>query len=144
MAKIETHPAPEKLLRQIAAEAVNAMALGETPDSAPISKMETGVSLIAKAWELPQESLQSSLDLIQREKQNILIGNTGTVLPHNESLEPYDGAMIVELLWGLFETAVRLEAAQDRKAIHELALLSAECLSLDSWIEKCAPAKTNT
>lgn len=139
MSKIETHPAPEKILRQITAETINALALGDKPDSAPVSLMENGVKLIAKAWDLPQESLQSSLDLIQQEKQNILGGSTADVLPHGEILETYDGPMIVELLWGLFETAVRLEEPEDREAIHKLALLVAECLSLDSWVDECGP-----
>ena len=58
-----------------------------------------------------------------------------------ELLEPYDGRMIVELLWGLFETAIKLEDAQDRAAMHKLALLMAESLSLDSWIAECGPSK---
>ena len=140
MAKIETHPAPEKLLRQITAETINALALGDKPDSIPVALMENGVKLIAKAWDLPQESLQSSLDLIQQEKQNILGGSTADVLPHGEILETYDGPMIVELLWGLLETAVKLEEAEDRKTIHELAQLTAGSLSLDSWIEESGPA----
>lgn len=53
----------------------------------------------------------------------------------------YDGRMIVELLWGLFETAIKLEDAQDRAAMHKLALLMAESLSLDSWIAECGPSK---
>ena len=43
-----------------------------------------------------------------------------------------DGKVIAELLWGLFETTVKLEGAQDRKAIHKLALLVAESLTMDS------------
>ena len=58
-----------------------------------------------------------------------------------ELLEPYDGRMIVELLWGLFETAIKLEDAQDRAAMHKLALLMAESLSLDSWIAECGLSK---
>ena len=59
----------------------------------------------------------------------------------NELLEPYDGRMIVELLWGLFETTARLEDAQDRAAMHKLALLMAESLNLDSWIAECGLSK---
>ena len=49
--------------------------------------------------------------------------------------------MIVELLWGLFETTVKLEDAQDRTAMHKLALLMAESLGLGSWIAECGPSK---
>ena len=142
MARIEKHPAPEKLLRQITAETINALELGGQTDHPSIVQLETGVGLIAKAWELPQEALQSSIDLIQRQKQNILSGNSEGVLPQDKSLGSYDGPMIVELLWGLFETAVKLQNAQDRAAIHDLAILMADSLSLDEWIEACSPAAT--
>lgn len=141
MANIEKHPAPEKILRQITAEAINGLELGGQVDHPSIKKMEAAVGLIAKAWGLPQEVLQGNLDLIQRQKQNVLNGSTEQVLPAGEGLETYDGPMIVELLWGLFETAVKLEDAQDRAAIHELAIMTADNLSLDEWIEACGPAK---
>lgn len=137
MKEINKHPAPEKLLRQVTAETINGLELGGEIDHPSIIKLETAVGLIAKAWKLPQETLQSSIDLIQRQKQNILSGSGEGVLPPDEDLESYDGPMIVELLWGLFETAVKLEGAQDRTVIHETAVLIADSLSLDEWIEEC-------
>ena len=97
--------------------------------------------LIAKAWGLPQESLQASLDLLAKERQLLRSESGEDALPDSELLEPYDGRMIVELLWGLFETTARLEDAQDRAAMHKLALLMAESLNLDSWIAECGPSK---
>ena len=141
MANIEKHPAPEKILQQITAEAINGLELGGQVDHPSIKKMETAVGLIAKAWGLPQEIHQASVDLIQKEKELVRSGSREAALPDNELLEPYDGEMIVELLWGLFETAVKLEDAQDRAAIHELAIMTADNLSLDEWIEACGPAK---
>ena len=137
MKEINKHPAPEKLLRQVTAETINGLELGGEIDHPSIIKLETAVGHIAKAWKLPQETLQSSIDLIQRQKQNILSGSGEGVLPPDEDLESYDGPMIVELLWGLFETAVKLEDAQDRTVIHETAVLIADSLSLDEWIEEC-------
>ena len=137
MKEINKHPAPEKLLRQVTAETINGLELGGEIDHPSIIKLETAVGLIAKAWDLPQETLQSSIDLIQRQKQNILSGSGEGVLPPEEDLESYDGPMIVELLWGLFETAIKLEDAQDRTVIHETAVLIADSLSLDEWIEEC-------
>ena len=116
---------------------INGLELGGEIDHPSIIKLETAVGLIAKAWKLPQETLQSSIDLIQRQKQNILSGSGEGVLPPDEDLESYDGPMIVELLWGLFETAVKLEDAQDRTVIHETAVLIADSLSLDEWIKEC-------
>ena len=90
--------------------------------------MEACVKLIDKAWVLPQESLQASLDLIETERRLLREDD----LSNSELLGPYDGKVIAELLWGLFETTVKLEGAQDRKAIHKLALLVAESLTMDS------------
>ena len=142
MANIEKHPAPEKILRQITAEAINGLELGGQVDHPSIKKMETAVGLIAKAWGLPQEIHQASVDLIQRQKQNVLSGSTEQVLPAGEGLETYDGPMIVELLWGLFETTVKLDNVLERAEIHKLAILMAEGLNLDSWIAQCGPAAT--
>ena len=137
MKEINKHPAPEKLLRQVTAETINGLELGGEIDHPSIIKLETAGGLIAKAWKLPQETLQSSIDLIQRQKQNILSGSGEGVLPPDEDLESYDGPMIAELLWGLFETAIKLEDAQDRTMIHETAVLIADSLNLDEWIEAC-------
>lgn len=103
--------------------------------------MEAGVKLIAKAWGVPRESLQASLELIEGERQLLRSGSSEDALPNSELLKPYDGKMIAELLWGLFETTARLEDAQDRAAMHKLALLMAESLNLDSWIAECGPSK---
>ena len=141
MKEINKHPAPEKLLRQVTAETINGLELGGEIDHPSIIKLETAVGLIAKAWKLPQETLQSSIDLIQRQKQNIRNGSGESVLPPDEDLESYDGPMIVELLWGLFETAIRLEDGQDRLTIYQLALMLADTLDFDEWIEESAPTE---
>ena len=139
MAGIERHPAPEKLLLQITTEAINALALG-TPDKiTDVAPLETGAALIAKAWGLPQGDLEASLALIQKEKELVLSGSSEAALPDSEMLEPSDGPMIVELIWGLFETAVRLEDVKDRAAIHQLALLLADTLDLDEWLGRAGP-----
>ena len=141
MVKYERHPAPEKLLRQMTAETVNLLALGG-PDKAREAELpETGVRLIAKAWDLPQEDLDNSLDLIQREKQLVASGSSEAALPDDELAEPFDGGMTAELLWGLFETAVRLDDADERGMVHRLALQMADTLDFDDWISESAPDK---
>ena len=141
MAKFERHPAPEKLLRQMTVEAVNLLALGG-PDKAQEAELpEAGVRLIAKAWGLPQKDLDGSLELIGREKQLVATGSSEAVLPDNELAEPFDGGMTAELLWGLFETAVRLDDADERKTIHCLALQMADALDFDDWISESATDK---
>ena len=139
MAKIERHPAPEKLLQQITTETINAMELGGADRIGDVAPLETGVDLIAKAWGLPQELLDNSLALIQRQRRLVGDGSGKAALPDDQLLEVYDGGMTAELVWGLFETAVRLDDAQDRAKIHELALLLADILDFDEWIEVSGP-----
>ena len=142
MAKIERHPAPEKLLLKVTTEAVSALALAGEDKGGDAASLEAGVDLIAKAWGLPQEIHQASVDLIQKEKELVRSGSREAALPDSKLLEPYDGEMIVELLWGLFETAVKLENAQERTEMHNLAIIMAESLNLDSWIAECGPTAT--
>ena len=139
MVKIERHPAPEKLLQQVTTEAVNLLALGGEDKNGGAAILETGVALIAKAWGLAQELRDNSLTLIQRQKELVERESSEAALPDDQLLEPYDGPMIAELVWGLFETATRLDDAQERVTIHHVALLLADALDFDEWIEQCGP-----
>ena len=139
MTRYERHPAPEKLLLQITTEAVNLLALGTQDKPADVSLLETGAALTVKAWGLPQELLDNSLALIQRQRKLVGDGSGKAALPDDQLLEPYDGGMIAELVWGLFETAIRLDGAEDRQTMYQLALLLADILDFDEWIGQCGP-----
>ena len=142
MTRYERHPAPEKLLLQITTEAVNLLALGTQDKPADVSLLETGAALTVKAWGLPQELLESSTALIQHQKELLATASGKAALPDDQLLECYDGPMTAELIWGLFETAVRLDDAQDRAAIHQMALLLADALDFDEWLERNGPVES--
>ena len=141
MTRYERHPAPEKLLLQITMEAVNLLALGTQDKPADVSLLETGAALTVKAWGLPQELLESSTALIQHQKELLATASGKAALPDDQLLECYDGPMTAELIWGLFETAVRLDDAQERAAIHQMALLLADALDFDEWLERNGPVE---
>ncbi len=142
MTRYERHPAPEKLLLQITTEAVNLLALGTQDKPADVSLLETGAALTVKAWGLPQELLESSTALIQHQKELLATASGKAALPDEQLLECYDGPMTAELIWGLFETAVRLDDAQDRAAIHQMALLLADALDFDEWLDRNGPVES--
>ena len=142
MTKYERHPAPEKLLLQLTTEAVNLLALGTPDKPADVSLLETGAALTVKAWGLPQELLESSAALIQHQKELLETASGRAALPDDQLLECYDGPMTAELIWGLFETAVRLEDAQERAAIHQMALLLADALDFDEWLDRNGPVES--
>ncbi len=139
MTRYERHPAPEKLILQITTEAVNLLALGTPDKPADVSLLETGAALTVKAWGLPQELADSSAALIQHQKELLATASGRAALPDDQLLECYDGPMTAELIWGLFETAVRLDDAQDRASIHQMALLLADALDFDEWLERNGP-----
>ena len=141
MTRYERHPAPEKLLLQITTEAVNLLALGTQDKPADVSLLETGAALTVKAWGLPQELLESSTALIQHQKELLATASGKAALPDDQLLECYDGPMTAELIWGLFETAVRLDDAQERAAIHQMALLLVDALDFDEWLERNGPVE---
>ena len=141
MTRYERHPAPEKLLLQITTEAVNLLALGTPDKPADVSLLETGAALTVKAWGLSQELADSSAALIQHQKELLATTSGRVALPDDQLLECYDGPMTAELIWGLFETAVRLDDAQDRAAIHQMALLLADALDFDEWLQRNGPVE---
>ncbi len=141
MTRYERHPAPEKLLLQITTEAVNLLALGTPDKPADVSLLETGAALTVKAWGLSQELADSSTALIRHQKELLATASGRAALPDEQLLECYDGPMTAELIWGLFETAVRLDDAQDRAAIHQMALLLADALDFDEWLERNGPVE---
>lgn len=141
MTRYERHPAPEKLLLQITTEAVNLLALGTPDKPADVSLLETGAALTVKAWGLSQELADSSAALIRHQKELLATASGRAALPDDQLLECYDGPMTAELLWGLFETAVRLDDAQERASIHRLALLLADILDFDDWLERNGPVE---
>ena len=142
MTRYERHPAPEKLLLQITTEAVNLLALGTPDKPADVSLLETGAALTVKAWGLSQELADSSAALIQHQKELLATASGRAALPDDQLLECYDGPMTAELIWGLFETAVRLDDAQERAAIHQMALLLADALDFDEWLDRNGPVES--
>ena len=89
---------------------------------------------MGRAWDLPEEDIQAQLDGIAEERENIMFQISEDELPKDELLNSYDGAKIMELLWGLFNTAVQLGDNDDRNAILKLAKYMADYLDLDGWI----------
>lgn len=141
MTRYERHPAPEKLILQITTETVNLLALGTPDKPADVSLLETGAALTVKAWGLSQELADSSVALIRHQKELLATASGRAALPDEQLLECYDGPMTAELLWGLFETAVRLDDAQKRATIHQMALLLADTLDFDEWLQRNGPVE---
>lgn len=122
----------ETLPEKITNEALSILALGGARGIRDIAPLEAALPLIAKAWSLPEELLKEKTDLLEQGKAQAASGEA--VLPERDFLVCCDGDMIVDLLWDLFETAVKLDTQEERKAIYDTAVLSAKALDLPEWL----------
>ena len=134
MIMINKNPDPKVMLKQLGRDAINLLAMCSIDSAAEVKPLEAGIRLLGKAWDLPEEDVQAQLDSIAEERENVMFQIPGDELPEDELLDSYDGAKIMELLWGLFNTAVRLDDKDDRNAILKLAKYMADYLDLDGWI----------
>jgi hypothetical protein len=57
-----------------------------------------------------------------------------TVIPKEKILQSDGGDDIMEVLWALFDTALRLDALEKREQILESAHFMADYLGLEEWI----------
>ena len=57
-----------------------------------------------------------------------------TVIPKEKFLQSDGGDDIMEVLWALFDTALRLDALEKREQILESARFMADYLGLEEWI----------
>lgn len=126
------NPAPETLPEKITNEALSILSLGGAKGIRTIAPLEAALPPIITAWELPEAVLKEKTALLERGKAQAAAGEA--ILPEREFLVSYDGFMIVQLLWDLFRTAVRLEAKEARKAVYGAALLSMKALDLREWV----------
>lgn len=125
---------PETLLETISIEALSVLALGGEKGIPDIVPLEAALPLIAKAWSLPETLLKENTDLLEQGKAQAARGEA--VLPENTALEYYDGWTITSLLWGLFETAARLDGREERQAIYDAAEVLTEALDYESFLRR--------
>ncbi len=134
MIMINKNPDPKVMLKQLGQDAINLLAMCSIDSTAEVKPLEAGIRLLGKAWDLPEEDVQAQLDSIAEERENVMFQISGDELPEDELLNSYDGAKIVELLWGLFNTAARLDEKDERNVILKLEKYMADYLDLDGWI----------
>ena len=107
-----------KLQENLAKEAIAYLMLyGTAVDVTPYRK---AVTQVGTAWGLPIPDTQRWLDLIRQKP-----------LPINAS-----GLQTLDNIWGLFETAVKLNSADGRREMYALARELSECQNLTDWIIK--------
>lgn len=116
MEYVYTRTDPGKLMKMIAEEAYCILEMqaesGEQTEEAGLYL--AGLSLAGKAWEL-QEEAEAALKGL-----NAFANDPAAPAPKGDTWTPMD-EQILTLLWGLFDTAVRLESREEREQIRQLA-----------------------
>ena len=138
MNKITASLEANELIEKLTWEVVNLLYLGSSPDDPEGSKLESTIALVAEAWELPQEAIDKSKEIIATELEaiNCLIRGEQAqkVIQQDKILQSDGGGEIMAILWGLFEAAIRLGAQEKREQILQSAQFIAEYLGLEEWL----------
>lgn len=127
-----------ELQGNIAKEAIALLVIhGPSVDVTPYQKV---VMLIGSVWGLPAASTQQRLDLISQEEN--AAAETANPAETVHAMERKDlpinasGIETMDNIWGLFETAVKLDNLNDRREMYNLARELEECQNLLDWIAK--------
>lgn len=113
------------------------MLYGTAVDVTPYRK---AVTQVGTAWGLPIPDTQRWLDLIRQEE--IAVTQAAEPEKVNHVMEEKDlpinasGLQTLDNIWGLFETAVKLNSADGRREMYALARELSECQNLTDWIIK--------
>ena len=137
-----------KLMDKLTLEAVNLFYIGGNPDDPEVRKLEEAIALVAEAWDLPENVIVKSRETIEIEREATRSEKSGektqTAIPQEEILQCNGGDDIMEVLWGLFETAVRLDTREKRDHILQCARFMADYLGLEEWVTNSDPLPAKT
>ena len=127
-----------ELQGNIAKEAIALLVIhGPSVDVTPYQKV---VMLIGSVWGLPAASTQQRLDLISQEEnaaaETAYPAETVHAMERKDLPINASGIETMDNIWGLFETAVKLDNLNDRREMYNLARELEECQNLLDWIAK--------
>ena len=127
---------PSELIRRVAEETQclmdmrrESMEHGDLPDIPEeqdeiIQLYQNGITLIGKAWDLQTEA-EATREQLRH-----------TALNENEAdTWELTETQILGILWGLFDTTVRLETPEDRQTIYALTQEIMDFHGLDLWVQ---------
>lgn len=125
------------LQHQIVQEAAAMLRMTST---AEITESERAINLIGEAWSLPAEDTLEELDLLRRERDAARKIEAGEAverpLSETEVMNNATGMETLEMVWGLFETSLRLDSYDKRGALFDMAQYLAMALNLEDNIIK--------
>lgn len=129
----------KKVQERIAKEAIALMIIqseGSEKADSRVEHYKEAVTLVGRAWGLPEKDTEKSLDLIRREQEALAGEDAAHILPETELPMNATGAETLENVWALFETAIQLDTRKEREALFNLAGELAECQNLADWLKE--------
>lgn len=124
----------QKLQESVAKECIALTAVCGPGVDCTIGKQ--AVPIIGKAWGIPEEDTHRLISAIHLERAFAEAGASESVYPECELPINPTGSQTLETIWGLFETATRLDTQADRKHLLDTAIEIAQCQNLEDWIRK--------
>ncbi len=138
MEKVTDSLGENELVEKLTMEIINLLYLNGAPNKPEAVGLESTIALVAEAWELPQDVLDKSRAAIDAECEVMLLKLDGeeahTTISQDKILESYGGEGIMTILWGLFETSVRLDTKEKRRQVLQIARFLAEFLGMGEWL----------
>lgn len=115
---------PRILMRRIMEQAYDILASETDAPGEETAAYRTAITLIGREWNLAGEAEEALriLDATTPSSEGSLPG---------EALTSSDNVRIQETLWGLFDTAIRLENRGEREQVLQLAVQMMEFYDLD-------------
>ena len=127
---------PSELIRRVAEETQclmdmrrESMEHGDLPDIPEeqdeiIQLYQNGITLIGKAWDLQTEA-EAAREQLRH------------IAPNENEADTWEltETQILGILWGLFDTTVRLETPEDRQTIYALTQEIMDFHGLDLWVQ---------
>ena len=112
---------------------------------AEVSEYEQVITLVGKAWELPEKDTLEQLALIQKERETMRRIEKGEpaehIMPEQDILLNWSGLESIEVIEDLFETTTLLDTQAARCIMFRMAMTLIECQNLLDWIEKTEEEK---
>jgi hypothetical protein len=113
----------DELISKMTIAAVEVYILGGEADDSEVGAFKNAIPLIEKAWELTDRQSDEALALIGKQHEAVQAADKDSerdiesVLDEKLLLDTPSGYEILAVIWGLIETAVRIDQREDREKI---------------------------
>ena len=123
--KTMTSVTADELISKMTIAAVEVYIIGGEADEGEVGAFKDAIPLIEKAWSLTDGQAAEAIALIEKQHEAVRAADKDSadiesVLDAKLLLDTPSGYEILAVIWGLIETAVRLDQREEREKIADL------------------------